>query len=212
MSRTHWVATVCAVALLASASASLANTSHAGWPKIDGMLLTNKSDAPRPLDARPGHDPFGSTDGTYSCDSVHRRGPCQRLLVRCPENNGGICTPRALAVSAVPVHNELLGGHGDDDIHAGPQGDVIWGDYKPSGQPSVQNDRLTGGEGRDFIYASHGTNTISAGGGRDHIKAHFGHGAIDCGAGRDILYVSRRSRKHYDISNCETLSFRSLGF
>ena len=51
-----------------------ANTSHEGWPRIDGMLLMNKTDAPRPLDARPGHDPFAGTDPRYSCDAVHKRG------------------------------------------------------------------------------------------------------------------------------------------
>ena len=40
---------------------------------------------------------------------------------------------------------------------------MIWGDYKPSGQPAAQVDRLTGGNSRDFIYASHGTNYIRAG-------------------------------------------------
>jgi hypothetical protein len=35
-------------------------------------------------------------------------------------------------------HNELLGGHGDDIVHAGIAGDVLWGDYKPSGQPVTE--------------------------------------------------------------------------
>ena len=52
------------VLLLTLASGALvavpagANTSHAGWPFIDGMLLMNKLDQDRPLDARPGRDPF----------------------------------------------------------------------------------------------------------------------------------------------------------
>ena len=47
-------------------------------PRIDGMLLMNKTDAARPLDARPGHDPFAGTDPRYSCDAVHKRGACHR--------------------------------------------------------------------------------------------------------------------------------------
>src|SRR4051794_22827081 len=57
-------------------------------------------------------------------------------------------------------HNEMLGGHGADTTTAGNIGDVIWGDYKPSGQPTSQRDILTGGPGKDHIYASHGFNTI----------------------------------------------------
>src|SRR3954454_24361039 len=45
-----------------AAGAATANTSHDGWPKIDGVLLMNKTDSRRPLDARPGHDPFRGRD------------------------------------------------------------------------------------------------------------------------------------------------------
>jgi hypothetical protein len=175
---------------------SLANTSHAGWPKITGVLLMNKQDQDRPLDARPGQDIFGGVDSSYSCDGLHKNSSCARAsgLVR-----------RA-------GHNELLGGHGDDMIYAGNQGDVIWGDYKPSGQPKSQVDTLTGGPGNDFIFASHGRNIIDGGSGNDWIKAHFGRGTIDCGGGTDVLYISRRAQKGYTITGCETVSHKTLGY
>src|SRR3954469_12875429 len=190
-------------ALLAAAPAA-ANTSHAGWPSIDGMLLMNKDDSTRPLDARPGNDPFAGLDEDYSCDSLHLIGDCQRRLVEADED-GYVVTERS-------GHNELLGGHGSDTIHAGPWGDVIWGDYKPSGQPASQRDRLFGGSGNDHIYASHGWNTIEAAGGDDWIKAHYGQGIIDCGGGRDVLYISRKAQKHYVVRRCETISHRTLGY
>ena len=109
-------------------------------------------------------------------------------------------------------HNELLGGHGNDTIYAGKVGDVLWGDYKPSGQPSNQRDRIFGAAGNDHIYASHGWNTIDAGGGDDWIKAHYGQGIIDCGGGHDTLYISRRAQKRYKIRGCETVSHRTLGY
>jgi Ca2+-binding RTX toxin-like protein len=115
-------------------------------------------------------------------------------------------------VSSAARHNELLGGHGSDTIHAGPWGDVLWGDYKPSGQPSGQFDRLSGGPGRDFIYASHGYNVIRSGGGRDVIHAHFGRGKINCGHGDTILYISRQSRKRYHLTSCERVSYKTLGY
>jgi hypothetical protein len=192
-----------AAAGLAAAVAG-ANTSHDGWPRIDGVLLMNKTDSRRPLDARPRHDPFGGRDRRYSCDAIHKRGKCHRRFVRVRGTRGRVMTGRH-------GHNELLGGHGSDTIHAGPWGDVIWGDYKPSGQPTRQHDRLWGGPGRDHIYASHGKNAIRAGGGNDWIKAHFGYGLVNCGAGNDVLFISRRAQKHYKIRNCERISHKTLG-
>ena len=184
------------------AGSAAANTSHDGWPRINGMLLMNKTDAARPLDARPGHDPFAGTDPRYSCDAVHKRGSCHRRMVR---------TAAGVVVTSKAGHNELLGGHGNDVIYAGPWGDVLWADYKPSGQPSSQVDQVFGGPGKDFIYASHGTNMIAAGGGADWIKAHFGRGVIDCGPGNDILFVSRKAQRHYKIRHCDRISHRTLG-
>lgn len=185
-----------AVLLASLAPTAGANTSHEGWPQITGVLLMNKLDQTRPLDARPGHDLFGGQDHSYSCDGRHRNRTCAT----------------AAGVAARSGHNELLGGHGDDTIFAGPHGDVLWGDYKPSGQPESQVDRIWGGDGDDFIYASHGYNNIQAGSGDDWIKAHFGRGIIDCGGGNDVLYVSRRAKKGYTIRNCETVSHKTLGY
>lgn len=103
--------------------------------------------------------------------------------------------------------DELLGGHGNDTLTGGPASDVLWGDYKPSGQPTVQFDRLDGGAGRDFIYASHGTNVISAGAGDDVVHAHFGRGRIDCGPGRDLVFLARSRQAGWKLTRCETVSF-----
>jgi hypothetical protein len=104
-------------------------------------------------------------------------------------------------------HNELLGAHGDDTIHAGPYGDVIWGDYKPSGQPRRQVDHLYGGPGNDFIYASHGTNYISTGGGVDVVHAHFGGGRIACQSGTVTVYLSHASARRYRLRGCRQRRF-----
>jgi Ca2+-binding RTX toxin-like protein len=195
------IALLCAC--LVPASSALANTSHEGWPAIDGVLLMNKDDSARPLDGRPGQDPFGGQDQNYSCDSLHLRGACQDRF----EAAGA-----GLVVSSHPGHNELLGGHGNDTLYAGPSGDVLWGDFKPSGQPTAQRDSIFGGAGRDFIYASHGYNAIAAGAGDDWIKAHYGSGTIDCGPGVDLLYISRKAQRGYRITGCETISHKTLGY
>ena len=76
------------------------------------------------------------------------------------------------------VHNWLLGGYGNDTIFAGDDGDVIWGDYHPEGQPESQRDYLHGGPGEDWIYSSHGYNEIWTGAGNDHLALVYGHGIV----------------------------------
>jgi Ca2+-binding RTX toxin-like protein len=149
-------------AWLLGAGAAHAQTSHKGWPKIDGVLKINRDD---------GND---TLRGTSKSD-------------------------------------ELLGGHDSDTIYGRDRADVLWGDYKPSGQGTAQFDHLFGGAGADFIYASHGRNAIVAGLGNDTVHAHFGRGSIDCGSGRDVLFVSHRSKPGYKISRCERISFKTLG-
>jgi Ca2+-binding RTX toxin-like protein len=225
------VAAVVAAVLTVAAAPAGALTSHDGWPKINGMLLMNKLDQDRPLDARVGSDPFDGQDELYQCDGLHYSQACFEGEATCevaqepppPEDpealpeerrrggRSGPCDKRTII--ATRHHNELLGGHGSDTIHAGPNGDVVWGDYKEdSAQPTSQHDVLVGGAGRDFIYASHGRNEIDAGGGKDYVKAHYGRGTIDCGGGEDVLYVSRKAQRRYKIRGCETVSHKTTGY
>jgi Ca2+-binding RTX toxin-like protein len=78
------------------------------------------------------------------------------------------------------VHNELLGGGGNDTIYAGNEGDVIWGDSHPGNQPTTQIDYLHGGAGNDWIYSSWGYNVIWTGAGNDHLALVYGHGIVYC--------------------------------
>jgi hypothetical protein len=105
-------------------------------------------------------------------------------------------------------NDELLSGHSSDSVYGEGGRDVIWGDYKAQGNTTSQRDVLSGGAKRDFIYASHGHNTIDAGSGDDVVHAHFGRGSVDCGSGRDLLYLSHRSKPGYVIRSCERITFR----
>jgi hypothetical protein len=265
-------------------TARIAEASHAGWPTITGMLLQNSTNESRPLDGRPGHDPFDGTDPSYSCDgedtggTTHNcgypgisDGPRFTTLTQLERECGQTATPQqrvpsenpapethpseegetapyesgrvksslaagpsglmppAMAFAAlatvlppglpsscaakyeqtdlVPAdigHNELLGGHGNDTIHAGPAGDVIWGDSQAEGQPTSQVDRLYGGAGNDWIYASHGTNYIWTGAGEDHVLLVYGHGVVYCnGPGRKILVMRKlAANRHYRLVGC----------
>jgi hypothetical protein len=194
-------AALCAAAAALPASAP-AMASHAGWPPMD-MLLMNKTDSSRPLDARPGQDPFAGRDSRYSCDSIHKMSSsCAGRFVLNGDRTG-------LVITGKPGHSRLLGGHGDDTLYASPWGDVLWGDYKPSGNTSRQHDHLFGGDGPDFIYPSHGRNVIVAGAGNDVIHGHFGRGRIDCGPGRDVVYVHGAHPHSYKMTGCEVISTKT---
>jgi hypothetical protein len=190
-----------------------ANTSHEGWPQITGMLLMNRTDSARPLDARPGFDPFAGKDPTYSCDEVNKLGRCQAFMVPCDDAGAqaGRCPLGGRMVADDRVHDELLGAHGSDTIHGGPSGDVIWADHKPHG-PTGQVDEVYGGGGNDFIYASHGRNYVDSGPGDDRIHAHFGRGEIRCGSRGTVVYMSRRSRPRYRLVGCARISYKTVGY
>jgi RTX calcium-binding nonapeptide repeat (4 copies) len=106
-------------------------------------------------------------------------------------------------------NDELLGGHGRDILYGLAGDDVIWGDYKPTGNTPHQRDRLYGGPGDDWIYGSHGRAVVYGGPGRDTIRVWFGRGFVDCGDGRDILYLSRKSDPKVKRRNCEKISHKS---
>lgn len=222
----------------------IAEASHLGWPEITGMLLQDQPGQNRPLDGRPGHDPFDGTDPTYSCDGADTGGifhdcgypgvnedprfttlpqlelECQRdgssseaaqpplfPAVVLPAGLPTFCAHKYEQTDLVPVdigHNELLGGGGSISIHAGPAGDVIWGDAQAAYQPTNQVDYLYGGEGDDWIYASHGTNYIWTGGGEDHVLLVYGHGVVYCdGPGHKILVMRKlRKNRHYRLVGC----------
>jgi Ca2+-binding RTX toxin-like protein len=169
------------------------------WPsKASIVLIQNDSDQSRPLDGRTGYSPF---DGKASWTECNKR--CKRYLVPCA---GEKCTRGDRMWDGKQRHLKLLGGHGNDDIHGSPGADVLWGDFKPSGQPSSQVDKIDGGAGSDFIYTSHGRNIVQGGSGNDYIVARFSRGTIDCGPGKDIVFVSKKSQRATTFKHCETIT------
>jgi hypothetical protein len=106
------------------------------------------------------------------------------------------------------VHNELLGGAGDDAIYAGQQGDVIWGDSHAEDQPTTQRDYLHGGPGNDWLYASHGRNVIWTGAGEDHVALVYGYGAVYCdGPGHKTLVMRKLPQnRHWTLVGCSDVT------
>lgn len=100
------------------------------------------------------------------------------------------------------LNDGLYGRHGSDTLRGLGGDDVIWGDSKISkANGPKQKDVLDGGDGDDWIYASHGKNTITGGGGNDTIIAYYGKGTIDCGDGKDTVTVLKKTP--YKLKNCE---------
>lgn len=109
-------------------------------------------------------------------------------------------------------NDELLSHHASDTVNGGAGHDIIWGDWDPKNNTTAQKDVLNGDAGNDWIYASHGTNTIRGGDGSDFVYAYYGHGTIDCGAGKQDRAKIRLGTGQYKVKNCETiLNFCAYG-
>jgi hypothetical protein len=111
------------------------------------------------------------------------------------------------------VHNYLLGGYGDDTIYGGNAGDVIWGDYHPSGWPSSQTAVIHAGDGPNFIYANDTVNYVWTGTNPDTVvHAHEDSGVIHCQNPDIVVFTSHHALPHYKLDGCRRISFYSVGY
>jgi hypothetical protein len=110
------------------------------------------------------------------------------------------------------VHNYLLGGYGDDTIDGGNAGDVIWGDYHPSGE-SLQTAVIHAGNGPNFIYVNDTVNYVWTGTNPDTVvHAHENSGVIHCQNPRIVVFTSHHALPHYKLDGCRRISFYSVGY
>jgi hypothetical protein len=111
------------------------------------------------------------------------------------------------------VHNYLLGGYGDDTIYGSWAGDVIWGDYHPSGWPSFQTAIIHAGNGRNVIYANDTVNYVWTGSNpATVVHAHEGSGVIHCQSSQIVVFTSHHALPHYKLDGCRRISFFSVGY
>lgn len=113
----------------------------------------------------------------------------------------GSRTPRTKAGG--PRNDELLGHHGSDRLSGGGGHDIIWGDWDPKNNNTVQRDVLDGGPGNDWLYPSHGRSVVKGGSGTDYVWAYYGRGTIDCGPGIDIARI--RTNGAFRTKRCEKI-------
>jgi hypothetical protein len=110
-------------------------------------------------------------------------------------------------------HNYLLGGYGDDTIYGGDSGDVIWGDYHPSGWPDRQTAVIHAGNGKNFIYSNDTVNYVWTGTNPGTVvHAHEGSGVIHCENPRIVVFTSHHAKPHYKLDGCRRISFYSVGY
>jgi hypothetical protein len=110
-------------------------------------------------------------------------------------------------------HNYLLGGYGDDTIYGGDSGDVIWGDYHPSGWPAHQTAVIHAGNGKNYIYANDTVNYVWTGTNpQTVVHAHENGGIIHCENPNIVVYTSHHALPHYKLDGCRHISFYSVGY
>jgi hypothetical protein len=110
-------------------------------------------------------------------------------------------------------HNYLLGGYGNDTIYGGEAGDVIWGDYHPSGWPAHQTAVIHAGNGKNFIYANDTVNYVWTGTDpQTVVHAHEDSGVIHCENPAIVVYTSHHALPHYRLEGCRHVSFYSVGY
>jgi hypothetical protein len=111
------------------------------------------------------------------------------------------------------VHNYLLGGYGNDTIIGANAGDVIWGDYRPTGFPAHQTAVIHAGNGKNFIYANDTLNYVWTGTNpATVVHAHEDGGIIHCESSQQVVFTSHHALPHWKLDGCRHISFFSVGY
>ena len=213
------LATVAVLALPSAAGAAPPdqNNGLAGTAPYDEGLYTafcprghrdSKPPPPEPQEVRAG----GEVQPTAAAASTSEAGWPAKQCLKMDKGGAG---ERHTLVGINGVHNWLLGGYGNDVIIGGNRGDVIWGDYHPSGQPRRQSVTIRAGNGRNVIYANDTHNVVWTG--TDPFTVVHAHvsgisGVIHCQSRYIVVYLSIVSEHHFTLDGCRRISHYSVGY
>jgi len=239
-SRTARLATLGAAAALAVAAApspALASSdSAARLAETAGTVVA----APDQTDGLAGTAPYDQGLNTAFCPAGHRTASTQQAqpaatlpgaadatataantseagwpAKECLKMDKGPAGRRHTLVGLDGVHNWLLGGYGNDTIIGGDRGDVIWGDYHPSGEPRSQTVWIRAGNGRSVIYANDTHNYVWTGTSPyTVVHAHNSgtSGDIHCQSPHIVVYLSTVSERYFHLDGCKRISHYSVGY
>jgi hypothetical protein len=207
---------VAAFALGAVAAASASAEARESVPGEEGIERPRRNSVQNPNDVGlevsycPGHARSSSLRASAAGTSEKGWPPKQCLKI-----DKGPAGEHHTLVGEQGVHNWLLGGYGNDTIIGGNIGDVIWGDYQPSGFPKHQTATIHAGNGRNVIYANDTVNYVWTGTNpRTVVHAHASGigGVIHCQAPGIVTFLSTVSEKHFKLDGCHHISHYSVGY
>jgi Ca2+-binding RTX toxin-like protein len=200
----HIFRTLC-IALIAFGGAFVIAGPIAGHAQSNADLCADAQ--PGVVNCGPGNNrrPGGGGDKVPHHDGLNSKQPATRkwpslsgILWQVVEDSR---TPRTKAGG--PLNDELLGHHGTDKLSGKGGHDIIWGDWDPLRNNTLQRDILDGGPGNDWLYPSHGRSIVKGGTGIDYVWAYYGKGTIDCGPGIDTARI--RTNGAFKTKSCERI-------
>jgi hypothetical protein len=159
--------------------------------------------------------PYGRSSAKRSAAHAASTSEAGWPAKECLKMDKGPAGQRHTIVGMRHVHNWLLGGYGNDTIVGGERGDVIWGDYHPSGQPRFQTAVIHAGNGRNVIYANDTRTYVWTGTNpRTVVHAHVSgiSGVIHCQSPGIVVYLSSVSVRHFQLVGCHHISHFSVGY
>ncbi|HEV2982143.1 MAG TPA: hypothetical protein VGX51_11975 [Solirubrobacteraceae bacterium] len=165
-----------------------------------------------PVGSPPSEAPAGQPTPLASAASTSEAGWPKKECLKIDKGPAG---RKNTLVGLDGVHNWLLGGYGNDTIVGGNHGDVIWGDYQPSGEPRSQTVKIYAGNGRNVIYANDTHNYVWTGNNAfTVVHAHISgiDGVIHCGSRYIVVYLSTVSERHFKLDGCYRISHYSVGY
>lgn len=210
-----------AVVVLGLTSAGYANTSHAGWPPIQNLLIDHDNSGG-------GHVLYGTPGvhnellGSYGSDTIYGSNagdviwadyhsdfsnydPTQRYCPRLKEYVGSLAQKPTTPAELRAVR--LAFTQSDRACKAQPASTG----RPPSSTPPASVGTIHAGNGNDFIYATDTENYVWTGTGDTKVHASVGGGVIHCQSSKVIVFLSRQSRPHYQLPGCRHLSYFSVG-